>query len=131
MESVKIKGFSYYVPEGRITNEDVLVPFVAANKENLKKEDIDFSSYSCLRKFEFLGVKTRSCATEIDNAVNMGVRVCIEAMEKSNTSPEEIDCVIFSAVSNPFFEPSFANIIAKEIGIKNGDFLILRYLQYL
>ncbi|MDP4182354.1 MAG: 3-oxoacyl-[acyl-carrier-protein] synthase III C-terminal domain-containing protein [Bacillota bacterium] len=122
MESVRIKSFSYYVPEGRITNEQIVQPFIEANKDHLSEDDINFISYSCQRKFEFLGVKTRSCGAEGDTAVGMGVRVCKDALQKANIDPNEVDCVIFSAVSNPFFEPSFATVIAKEIGIKEGDF---------
>lgn len=122
MESVKIKAFSYYVPEGRITNEQIVAPFIEENKDHLSEEDINFISYGCQRKFEFLGVKTRSYGTNGDTAVSMGVRVCNDALKKAGVKPEEVDCLIFSAVSNPFFEPSFATVIAKEIGIKNGDF---------
>lgn len=122
MNSIRIKAFSHYVPKGRITNEQIVEPFIEANKDHLSEEDINFISYSCQRKFEFLGVKTRSYGIEGDTAVTMGVRVCKDALNKASVSPDEVDCLIFSAVSNPFFEPSFATVIAKEIGIKQGDF---------
>ncbi|RCX16309.1 3-oxoacyl-[acyl-carrier-protein] synthase-3 [Anaerobacterium chartisolvens] len=122
MDSIRIKAFSYYVPEGRITNDQVVEPFLEVNKDHLSSEDIEYISYSCKRKFEFLGVQTRSIGINGDNAVGMAVKVCEDAMAKANVTPQEIDCLIFAAVSNPFFEPSFATVIAKEIGIETGDF---------
>ncbi|MBU1170682.1 MAG: hypothetical protein KKD44_14065 [Proteobacteria bacterium] len=119
-----ITSIGYYIPDGRITNSDITEILVEDNKEHFSKEDIEFLTYSCTRKFEFLGIETRSCCSEEngDHFASMAEKAARKAIDQAGIPPEEIDCLIFSGVTNPFREPSFAIMLAHRLGIKTGDF---------
>ncbi|MGA1870049.1 MAG: 3-oxoacyl-ACP synthase III family protein [bacterium] len=122
MKKTFLRAVAHYIPSGRFTNEQILVPFIEINKDRFSKEDMDFLSYGCQRKFEFLGVESRSYCEGNDSAVSMATKVALSAIKKADLQPDQIDCILFSAVSNPFREPSFATVLAHEIGVKHGDF---------
>lgn len=124
MSDTFIRAIGYYIPGGRLTNNEVLERFAEENRDRFSEEELDYVLYGNQRKFEFLGVDTRAYCKEDeqDNIVSMSVKACMNAIEKSGLSIQEIDCIIFSGVSNPFREPSFAIVLAKHIGIESGDF---------
>jgi 3-oxoacyl-[acyl-carrier-protein] synthase-3 len=123
MNDVFIKSLGYYIPKGRLTNDDMLKKFEADNAETLAEDRLRVLSRAYKRKFEFLGCKTRSyCIEEEDNYVDMTVKASMSAIEKANLKPEQIDCFIFSGIGNPFREPTFAMVAAQRLGVNSGDF---------
>jgi len=124
MDDVFINSMSYYVPKGRISNSEIIDWFREENQDSFDKEQLDDISYGCQRKLEFLGSEYRShCLENIgESSTSMAIKTATEAMDKSGLSPDEIDLLIFSAVSNPFREPSYSIFLAAQLGIKNGDF---------
>ncbi|MBN1413072.1 MAG: hypothetical protein JW969_19690 [Spirochaetales bacterium] len=122
MNGITIKSLAHYIPEGRLTNEEVLENLRRSNEGTMGREDLELLLYGCGRKFDFLGIKTRSFCGHDDNAVTMAVKAARSAMEKAGLQANAIDCLIAAGVSNPFREPSFALIIANSLNIRSGDF---------
>lgn len=119
-----ITSMGYYIPDGRITNGDITDILADYNKDHFSRDDIDFLKYSSTRKFEFLGLETRSCCAvgSGDHFSSMAETAAQQALTRAGMLPEDIDCVIFSGVTNPFREPSFAIMLAHRLGIKTADF---------
>lgn len=119
-----IKSIGYYIPEGRLGNQEITDILSAINEESFDEDTFDFIKYNCSRKFEFLGLETRSYPhdAEVDSFASMARTAAENAIEKSGLKPEEIDCIIFSGVTNPYREPSFAIFLANSLGIETGDF---------
>lgn len=124
MLGLSIKGLSYYIPEGRRTNDEVIEKIIKENEGNLSPEDLDFLAYGYKKKLEFLEIKTRAYGKDLgkDGAVQMAIKVCQSAIEKAGLKPEDIDCIMVSSTCNPFREPSFAIMLAHQLGINQGDF---------
>jgi 3-oxoacyl-[acyl-carrier-protein] synthase-3 len=124
MDNIYIKSMSYYIPGGRLTNAEVLHKVEEANKDHMEKEDLEFILYGNSRKFEFLGIETRSLCleNENDNAVMMACRVSSQALEKAGMEARQIDCIIVCGVTNPFREPPFALVLAKKLGMTSPDY---------
>lgn len=124
MKSVSIKSICYYVPEGRMTNNEIIEKMLNESRECLSPEDLDFLRYAFNRKLEFLEIKTRSYCIdkERENAINMSVKVSKEAVEKAGLKADDIDLVLFTGSCNPFHEPTFATILANQLGMSSGDF---------
>lgn len=117
-----IQSIGFYVPEGRITNSDVTKMVCEFNKDRLSAEDLDFLEYASTRKFEFLGLDTRSACGDGDNFCIMAEKAARQALDKAGLAGADIDCLIFSGVTNPYREPSFANVLAHRLGMAHGDF---------
>lgn len=122
MDSVFIKGLSYYVPKGRIANEEIINVFRQKNKGVFGNKEFDDVLYGIMRKLEFLGVETRSSCSNSEGSVEMSLKVANDAIYDANISKNDIDCIIFSAVSNPFREPTYANLIGSQLEINNCDY---------
>jgi 3-oxoacyl-[acyl-carrier-protein] synthase-3 len=124
MNNVYIHSFGYYIPRGRLSNHDVLEQVKQANKKHLNKQDLDLLVYGNGRKFEFLGIETRSVCREEDgdNAVTMAVKAAENALRAAQLEAGQLDCVIMCGVSNPFREPTFALVLARQLGMESGDF---------
>lgn len=124
MQQVLIRAIGYYVPEGRISNERVMELFHQANASWISDEQFEEIYRNNKKRFDFLGIQTRSACKDIqvDNAVNMAKIACQRALDSSGLSKDDIDCLIMVGLSNPFREPTFANVVAKTLGIKSADF---------
>ncbi len=123
MNNISIAGLSYYLPKGKVTNKEMLERIELANRESLSDDDRDILLYSCKRKFEFLGIKSRSAPLERDhdNFITMATRASQAAMKQASSEHESVECVIVCGISNPFKEPSAACIIAHELGLSEVD----------
>jgi 3-oxoacyl-[acyl-carrier-protein] synthase-3 len=122
MKNTKILSLGYYVPGGRLTNAEVLARIRSANEGRIKPEDLELLVYGDGRKFEFLGIETRSIAEEPDNTVLMASKAIDSALGKSGKKIGDIDCLIATGVSNPFREPSLALVLASRLDGFKGDF---------
>jgi 3-oxoacyl-[acyl-carrier-protein] synthase-3 len=124
MKNVHIRSIGYYIPKGRLSNEQVIANIRETNGKRISPEDLELILYGSGRKFEFLGILTRSFCREEDgdNAVTMALKAARHALEKAEMSADRMDCVIVSGVSNPFREPSFALALAHQLEMTSGDF---------
>ncbi|MGA1870073.1 MAG: 3-oxoacyl-ACP synthase III family protein [bacterium] len=124
MENIKIKSLSYYIPEGRINNGAILDKVKSTNKEKFNPDEMEILLYSCERKFDFLGLDTRSYSPDLikDNIITMAIKSAKKAIEKIDMDPNDIDCVIMAGISNPYREPVASCIVASHIGIQQLDY---------
>ncbi len=123
MNNILIESLGYHIPSGRIRNEDMITKVKDANLNTLSEDDLELLAYSCQRKFEFLGIATRSAPIDpvADNFVTMAVKASQKALSSMENGDTIIDCIILSGISNPFREPSGACIIAHELGLEAID----------
>ncbi len=123
MKDIFIKSIGSYLPKGRLSNQDIMDKFKSDNNDTFNEKDMDFALYNLQRKFEFLGIETRSfCNNDQDHAINMAVMACKEALIKSDMIIDDIECIICSGICNPFREPSFSIILANQLGLYQGNF---------
>ncbi len=124
MNKVYIRSIGYYIPKGRLSNEAILAEVRAANESLFSREELELILYGNSRKFEFLGIKTRSFCREEDNdnAIAMAYKAALDALKKAKLHANQIDCLIVSGVSNPFREPTMAMALAKQLALESGDF---------
>ncbi len=124
MKKIRIRSIGYYVPRGRLTNQEVLSRVRSANEQNMTREDLDLLLYGNGRKFEFLGIETRSVCddAEKENTVTIAEHAIRAALEKSGKKIGEMDCIIAAGVSNPFREPSLSLVLASRLDGFAGDF---------
>jgi 3-oxoacyl-[acyl-carrier-protein] synthase-3 len=124
MKKLHIKSIGEYIPPGRMTNEEVLQRVEGAN-QGLSDEERALLVYGCRRKFEFLGITTRSCSTDVstDNFTSMAVKAAQKALRQSGLTAADIDCVLLAGISNPYREPSGSCIVSRQLGMNTVDYL--------
>jgi len=124
MHNISIAGLGCHIPGGKVTNDDILATVADANRTSLEADALDLLLYGCRRKFDFLGISTRSAplAGSDDSFVSMAVRAARKALAaRTDDCRDPVDCIIACGISNPFREPSAACIIARELGISPAD----------
>lgn len=121
---ISIKSLSFYVPQGRLSNQSIIDKFIECNGSKLCKSDQEYLRYALNRKFNFLGIKSRSYSEDlsVDNSVSMGVKVAKDAIVKAGMQVLDIDLMIYAGVCNPFREPTFSNVIASQIGLEGKEY---------
>ena len=124
MLDIGIAGIGYYVPEKRLTNQEVVERYLDDFTKNLNQEDAEFLQYSFKRKLDFLEIESRSYCEDIqkENSIVMSVHAAKDALKHANLEPEEIELVLFTGVCNPFREPSYAIILADQLKIRRGNY---------
>ncbi|MBC2580392.1 3-oxoacyl-ACP synthase III family protein [Clostridium sp. DJ247] len=68
----------------------------------------------------FTGVDKRHYAAEDEHCSDMAIEASKEALKSSGLKPEDIDVVIFCAITQDFAEPATANIIHGKLGTINA-----------
>lgn len=105
MIQAAITGIGAYVPEDVITNED-LEKLVDTNDEWIMSR---------------VGIKERHVLKgEGQGTSVMGIRAVQELLEKTNTSPDDIDVLIFATTTPDYQFPSTSALVAHGCGIKNS-----------
>lgn len=124
MLNLSIRALSYYIPKGRMTNGEIIDLFAEKYFQHLPKDDLEQLVYGSKRKLDFLEITTRSCSADYreESSVQMAVKVSQEAIGKAGITASEIDLLLFVGVCNPFREPSYAIILAHELGMTRGNY---------
>lgn len=100
-----ITGVAGYVPEYTLTNAE-LETMVDTTDEWITTRT---------------GIKERRILKESGQGPSdMAVKAVNDLLKKTNTSPEEVDLVIFASVTPDLVFPATANILADKVGIKNA-----------
>ncbi|MGQ8337294.1 beta-ketoacyl-ACP synthase III [Sunxiuqinia sp. A32] len=100
-----ITGIGAFLPEYRLTNEEISTM-------------VDTSDEWIMQR---IGIKERRILKESDKATSdMGVEAINQLLQKTNTSPDEIDLVICATITpdRPF--PATANIISRKARLTNA-----------
>jgi len=98
-----ITGIHGWVPEYRLTNDE-LSTMVETTDEWIMQR---------------IGIKERRILKEGATS-DMGARAVEGLLEKTGTSPDEIDLLICSTITSDYHFPSTANLIAHKAGIKGA-----------
>lgn len=100
-----ITGVGAYLPEYRLDNHEL-------------SKMVDTSDEWIMTR---VGIKERRILKEKNEGSSyMGEKAVRQLLEKTNTSPEEVDLLICATVTPDMPFPPTANIIADKVGIKNG-----------
>ncbi|MCF8308618.1 MAG: ketoacyl-ACP synthase III [Bacteroidales bacterium] len=100
-----ISGVGAFAPEDLLTNDE-LAQIVETNDEWIMSR---------------IGIKTRHILKKKgEGSSYMGEKAVKEVLEKTNTSPDEIDALICATVTPDHVFPATANIISDKAGIKNA-----------
>ncbi|MDA3779928.1 MAG: ketoacyl-ACP synthase III [Bacteroidales bacterium] len=100
-----ITGVGGYVPEYILTNDEL-------------SKMVDTSDEWIMSR---IGIKERHIAkTKDEGSADLGAKAVMQLLEKTNTSPDEIDMLICATVTPDMQFPANANIICDKVGIKNA-----------
>lgn len=108
IKKATIKGVGAYLPENVFTSEEI------EDLAGFKK----FGIRNGMIKL-FTGVERRRYADKNEQPSDLATRASLEAIEKAGIHPEDIDVILFCAITNDFLEPAIANIVQHRIGAKN------------
>ncbi|WP_303925999.1 MULTISPECIES: beta-ketoacyl-ACP synthase III [Draconibacterium] len=100
-----ITGVGAYLPEYRLTNEEI-------------SKMVDTSDEWIMQR---IGIKERRILKEEGKATSdMGARAVENLLEKTGTSPDEVDMLICATITPDMNLPATANIIAHKTNIHNA-----------
>lgn len=100
-----ITGIGGYVPEYVLTNEEL-------------SKMVDTSDEWIMQR---IGIKERRILKEQGKATSdLGAMAVKELLEKTNTDPKEIECVVCATVTADMSFPSTANLISHKTGMSNA-----------
>lgn len=95
-----IKAIEFYLPQNKITNEDLLKRF----------PDYDFNKFE-----KKVGIKNRYWASENETALDLAERACQKLFNRIDKS--EIDYVIYCTQSPEYLLPTTACILQNRLGL--------------
>jgi 3-oxoacyl-[acyl-carrier-protein] synthase-3 len=100
-----ITGINAWVPEYRLTNQEL-------------SKMVDTSDEWIMQR---VGIKERRILKEEGlGSSDLGEKAVKGLLEKTNTSPDEVDLLICATVTGDMAFPATANIISDKVGIKNA-----------
>jgi 3-oxoacyl-[acyl-carrier-protein] synthase-3 len=107
----KIIGTGSYLPERRVTNQDLTEQLAA---KGIETSDEWISSRS--------GISARHYAAPEQNSSDLGVIAAQRALEMAGLTADDIDLVIVASSTPDFFGsfPSTACVVQRKLGISNG-----------
>lgn len=97
-----IKAISYYLPERKLTNEDLVR---------------DFPEWSVDKVANKVGVNTRHLAAEEETAGDMAEKAARQLFKEYDVDPKSIDFIMLCTQSPDFFLPSTACVLQDRLGI--------------
>lgn len=111
MFQTKIAGIGYYVPKNVYTNAD-LTKFMDTSDEWIQ---------------ERTGIKERRYADRIgETTTTMAIEASKIAIERAQTTAEDIDFIIFATLSPDYYFPGCAVLLQREMGMKEVGALDIR-----
>jgi len=100
LRRAKITAVSHFLPERRVTNND-LAKIVDTSDEWI---------------FERTGIRERRVADKGVASSDLGAKAAMQVLEKRGVDPSEIDLIIFATVTPDMFFPASACLVQNKIG---------------
>jgi 3-oxoacyl-[acyl-carrier-protein] synthase III len=97
-----IKAISYYLPQNKVSNQELLKDFPEWSVEKVAKK---------------IGVSERHIAAENETSADMAVSAATKLFTEHNIDPGEIDFTMLCTQSPDYFLPTSACIIQHKLGI--------------
>lgn len=101
----KITGVGKYIPEKIVTSAEL------EEQLNFAKLGIRKGSIKLLN-----GVNTRHFAADDENASDLAAKAALDALQRADMDPEDIELLIFASISQDFLEPATANAVQFKVG---------------
>ena len=99
----RILGIGSYLPEKRITNDD-LAQMVETSDEWISQRT---------------GIKARHIADDSEKTSDLALKAAQNALSQANIHPNEIDLIIVGTVTGDYAFPSTACLVQQKLGITN------------
>lgn len=100
---LKIAGVGYCVPETVITNEDLTKLYDTSDEWIYTRT----------------GIKERHVVSGEENAIDLGYKAALKALEKAKMKAEDLDLIIAASSAPPSLYPAMSCRIQDKLGIKN------------
>lgn len=97
-----IKGLGFYVPENRVTNNDLSELMETSDEWIQERTGIEE------RRFAIKGE---------DTTTSMGVKAAEKAIERAQIAKDEIDFIIFATLSPDYYFPGPGVLVQRDLGI--------------
>lgn len=104
-----IRGVGVYHPEQIVTTEEVEVR-AGFDKFGIRKGMVRL----------FTGVEERRYARNDEQPSDLAAAAGADALQRAGIKPDEIDVIIFCAITNDFLEPAIANRVQEKLGARNA-----------
>lgn len=102
MYTAYIKGLGFYVPENRVTNNDLSELMETSDEWIQERTGIEE------RRFAIKGE---------DTTTSMGVKAAKKAIERAQIAKDEIDFIIFATLSPDYYFPGPGVLVQRDLGI--------------
>lgn len=99
---LRIAGVGYSVPETVITNDDLTKLYETSDEWIYTRT----------------GIKERRVVSGEENAIDLGYKASVNALEKAKMNPDDIDLIIAASSAPPDLYPAIACHIHQRLGIK-------------
>jgi len=111
MQRSRIAGIGYYVPENVYSNDD-LARFMETSDEWIQ---------------ERTGIRERRFADRLEETTTtMGIAAAKIAIARADTTPEEIDFIVFATLSPDYYFPGCGVLVQREMKMKEIGALDIR-----
>lgn len=100
---LRIAGVGYCVPETVITNDDLIKLYDTSDEWIYTRT----------------GIKERRVVSGEENAIDLGYKAALNAIEKSKINTQDIELIIAASSAPPDLYPSIACRIQAKLGLKN------------
>jgi 3-oxoacyl-[acyl-carrier-protein] synthase-3 len=109
VKTAAITGVGAYLPKNVLTSEEV------EDLAGFKK----FGIRNGMVKL-FTGVATRHYADQAEQPSDIAFQAGAAAIKAAGIHPDEIEVIIFCAITSDFLEPAIANLVQHRLGAKNA-----------
>jgi 3-oxoacyl-[acyl-carrier-protein] synthase-3 len=117
----RVAGVGAYVPERKISNDDVLERLKASSADYLDRDSSKKLMARAKRTLAKSGNVTRFWCEEDQYCTDIARVASERALEDAGIRAEEIDLIIFTGMSKAFVEPATAHILRHEIGATRAN----------
>lgn len=111
MKNSKIVGLGHYVPENVVTNHDLEKIIDTSNEWIVERTGIE---------------ERRWFEPEKDTVANMATRAAKMALERAETSAEDIEFIVFATITPDYFFPGSGVLLQRELGLQGIGALDIR-----
>ena len=107
--NAKLIGAGHALAQNIVTSEDL-------------ETQMEFDKYGIRKGMSKLlsGVSERRFASPDENSSTFAIKAGKMALENANVAPEDVDILIFAAITQDFAEPATANVIQHELKLVNA-----------
>ncbi|MDR1958967.1 MAG: ketoacyl-ACP synthase III [Planctomycetaceae bacterium] len=102
MKSAQIHNIEYYLPEHRLSNEEL---------------SLIYNGWTAEKMIRKLGIRSRAICGHEETAVDMGEKAVRKLFDRRLCTPEEIDFLVFCTQSPDYLLPTSACLLQNRLGI--------------